>query len=101
MKQFTPKNWYIEVTRKNFETLDTWRKLVAKSHINLSLIEGNFVLSKHWFDDSYFFNSDEKSLTKHHPGYIKIDLETFLQITQPTKPQRFGCSLQQTFAWLN
>jgi hypothetical protein len=76
-----PKDWYIEVTEDNLEELDKWRKSVASRHTNLSLFAGDFVLSKHWCDNSNYYTDSENSLLEYHPNHKKIDLETFRKIT--------------------
>ena len=78
-----PTKWYIEITEKNQSILDKWRKSVATSHVSRNINPGEFVLSKHRNDQSCLWASDDESfLLELHPGYVKINLETFLQITQ-------------------
>jgi len=76
------KNWYIEVTKENLEELSNWRKSQSGvRYIGYSLCVGYFVLSKHYLDGSLYWCGNEKDLLEMHPGYEKINLQQFRQIT--------------------
>ena len=78
-----PKDWYIEVTGENSYILNRWRQSVATALESSMVRIGYHILSKHYLDGTFYSAAeDESTLLKAHPGYVKIDLETFLQITQ-------------------
>lgn len=81
-----PKDWYIEVTPENSEEVNAWRKSVAKDCKGVVVPYGKFILSKHYHDYSnYYGSTSEEKLLEDHPGYVKIDLETFRKITGSSK----------------
>jgi len=81
----TPENWYIQVTKENYDILNTWRLNNATSHKNNKVSVNEFVLSKHKCDGSLFYSCDNESkLVRAYPNYVKIDLNTFLEITNMT-----------------
>ena len=81
-----PKDWYIKVTKENSEELNAWRKSVATECTDVTVDYRKFILSKHYDDDTnYFGSTNEEELLKCHPGYVKIDLETFRKITGSSK----------------
>ena len=91
MKTTHPKDWYIQVTEENHNILNDWRLSKAINYRNHELNYGVYVLSEHYKDGSFYFNDDEYHLLQHHPGYVKIDLETFLEITKPKNIPILNC----------
>lgn len=84
MKTELPKNWYIRITEDNKEELDTWRKTVATEYKSLYLAIGCFILSEHHCDNSHYYATrNEEELLRKHPGYTKITIEQFREITNP------------------
>jgi hypothetical protein len=77
-----PKDWYIEVTEKNLEELDAWRRSVATEYLDNNLRVGIYVVSKHFKDDgSYFHGTMSKDVMRNkYPHHKKIDLEAFRKI---------------------
>jgi len=75
------KNWYIEVDKNNLLILNEWRRSVAKSCKSHFLNCGKFILSKHFRDGSFYWCGNEEDLLERHPGYEKINLQQFLEIT--------------------
>ena len=86
-----PKKWYIPVTSENREELSVWwRKKATESgwisDDKSSLDGGTILLSKHPYDDSYYWSLFEDSFISRYPSYQKITIEEFREIAN-TKPK--------------
>jgi len=78
-----PENWYIEVTEENQTIVSKWRLKTAGAFLHKDIIDvGMFVMSSHSDGSCYYGFDNEKELNLDFPSHVKIDFETFLEITE-------------------
>jgi hypothetical protein len=90
-KKLHPEKWYIPVTQENQAELNAWWRMKATKSkwIRKEDKEEDFLpisallLSKHPYDNSYYYYPDEDSFRLTYTSYKKITLEQFRQITNP------------------
>lgn len=82
-----PTKWYIEVTEKNQEELNRWRKKVATEYRDHTISVGNTLLSMHSRDGSYYYTRDARAVRniEEYKDYEEITIEQFRQITNSTQ----------------
>ena len=89
MRTELPKQWFVECDEFNREILNEWRLQRATSYRKeADFVPGDFLLSKHLDDGSYYFNSDIRG-SYNYSDYIELTFEEFktLVLNEYTEPQ--------------
>lgn len=75
-----PSNWFLEVTEENYNFADKWRKSVGSNFSNYTLQVGDFLVSRHEYDNTYIFLSNIRREEYYLDNdYKEITTEQFIQ----------------------
>jgi len=79
-----PEYWCIEATEENFKELYAWWRNNASERYT-AFQAGYTLVSDHPHDESQYYTGNIEEYIDEYPQYVKITLEQFREITNPTK----------------
>jgi len=89
MRTKLPKKWFVECNELNREVLNGWRLQKATSYLKTADFQpGDFLLSKHLEDGSYYYNSNIRK-AYDYSSYVELTFEEFktLVLNKYAEPQ--------------